>query len=432
MLNAPPNNLSVSTRLLSLVSDFGSASERFFDRLYRGLRRKEADQPTDPNPPPDSDQFASLLKANRELQGQVRDGRQVSARLRAALALISEGVILQDQEGRIVLINDAAYKLLGGIKSFWESELSRLFERARTTPEQTGTQTPSEIQKIDDPVRVQINGRILAAQLASVREDGSLLGALIVLKDATRETIADRLRDEFVTAISHELRTPLTAIKGMSEILLDAPDDRPANRKFLEAISRNAATLDRMIIELLDLSEMGAGVLELRKAPLYLDELILDMIRLEEPRIEKAGLNVSTMIVNRDRLNIRADARRLRWAIGHLIDNAIQYTLAGGTIMVKVGQIRNVSIGNANELVPRLLIEVTDDGVGISERDMPRIFDRFYRGEAQAKDGKRIDPRGLGQGLFIARTVAEAHGGYLIAASTVGQGSRFTFAIPLD
>ncbi len=398
--------------LLRVVDEFGSAAERFFERLYRGLSRKQHRTSGQ-----DPDQLAALRQANRELAARVKDAQTVAARLQAVFANIDEGVIMQDTEGRIVLMNDAAHQLLGSVKTFWASELGRMFEAARGK-----VPTDSEMEPIGQPIRMQVNDRILGAQLAAVASpDHTPLGTLIVLRDVTRLALADRLKDQFVTQITHELRTPLAAIKGMSEVLLNQPEDRPPNRKFLEAIGRNAAILDRMIVELLDISEISEGTFAVRKQELALDELVLDVIKGLEPRFKKSDLNVGVMVVNRAHVHIVGDDRRLRWAIGHLLDNSINYTLGGGFVTVRIGLVQN----------DRVLLEVIDTGVGISDKDLPHIFERFYRGEAKAPSGKTIDPRGLGQGLFVARAVAEAHGGYLVVSTNPGQGSKFTLALPL-
>jgi two-component system phosphate regulon sensor histidine kinase PhoR len=397
--------------LLRFVDDFGRASEGFFKRLYQGLRRKPVQRSPEP------DQESALRQANRELSMRLHHLQTLAARLEAIFARLEEGVIMQSPEGRVVLINDAAMRLIGSMRLFWESDLGRLFKQAHDLPDAT-----AELEPIGKPLRVQINNRILGVRLSAVRaQDGSALGTLLLLTDATRETLADRLKDQFVTQLTHELRTPLTAIKGMSEVLLSAPSDRPPNRKFLEAIGRNVNTLDRMITELLDISEMSAGSFAVRRQPLWLDELVFDVIKGREAAIKRSGLTIGMAVVNRDHLRVLGDDRRLSWALGHLIDNAINYTLKGGSIMVRLGALRG----------DKVLIDVVDSGVGISERDAAHIFERFYRGEARAPDGKLIDPRGLGQGLYIARAVAEAHGGYLVFTSTLGQGSKFTLGLPL-
>jgi signal transduction histidine kinase len=303
------------------------------------------------------------------------------------------------------------------VRHFWDSELGRMFRASREQQRLDGEITLGEAQRVD------VNNRIIAAQLAIVADArGERLGTVLMLRDVTRDALSDRLKDQFVTQMSHELRTPLTAIKGMSEVLLESRQDRPPNRKFLEAISRNVAVLDRMIVELLDISEIGAGSFAVRQNPVNLPELVFDVIQGHQIGLEKAELHLGVMVTNRERLIVTGDDRRLQWAIGHLIDNSIKYTEPGGEIVIRMGRVRDKHI----------LLEVSDTGVGISPRDLPHVFERFYRGEARTPLGKVIDPRGLGQGLFVARAVAEAHGGYLSVASAVGEGSTFTFALPLE
>src|SRR5689334_21460736 len=177
------------TSLLNVVDEFGSAAERFFERLYRALNRKK----TYGGNRPDRDQITSLRQINRELSARIKDAETVAARLQSVFASIGEGVVMQDTEGRIVLMNEAAHNLLGSVRTFWESDLGRMFEAARTQ-----VVTGNEMEPIGTPVRVQVNDRILGAQLAAVATpDAEPLGTLIVLRDVTREALADRLKDEF-------------------------------------------------------------------------------------------------------------------------------------------------------------------------------------------------------------------------------------------
>jgi two-component system sensor histidine kinase ResE len=408
---------------LGLVGVLGNAAQMAFGRLYQSVSGKPAAS-TVAAVSLSADPAAVLRAANRELVARLKAGEMLNARLKAVFTSLNECVIMQDAQGRIVLINNAAEQLLGSVKNFWDSELGRLF---RTAQELAQDQVPAEgvevteMETLGAPARVQINDRIIGAQLAAVfTPNGRRLGTVIVLRDVTREALADRLKDEFVTQVTHELRTPLTVIKGMSEVLLTQPTDEPPNRKFLEAIGRNAAVLDRMIVELLDISEISAGAFEIHHQPLILDELVLAVIKGQEARAKKQQIAVGMMVVDRSTLHIVGDDRRLRWALGHLLDNSLNYTLRGGHIIIRVGARQG----------ERVLIEVLDSGVGISPRDLPRVFERFYRGEAKTPDGKTIDPRGLGQGLYVARSVAEAHGGYLSARTELGKGSIFTLALP--
>jgi signal transduction histidine kinase len=387
--------------IFGFTKAMGTAIEQFFRRSY-------AKQPATPS---------ATAPAQAELLRKIQNREAEITHLTAVLDSIGEGVIMQDNDGRIIMMNEAAYNLLGSQKAFWESDLARLYESARQV---IGLNT--EFELIGDPIRTEINDRILGAQVAAVSDDqGGRLGTVIVLRDVTRAALADRLKDDFVTQVSHELRTPLTAIKGMSDVLLSQPLDRPPNRRFLEAIGRNVDVLDRMIVELLDISEISGGTFAIRQEELVLDDLIWSVIRGLQSRWERAKLEVHVISLRREKTNVLGDNRRLRWALGHVLENSINYTQEGGTITARIGEISQ----------GRVQIHIEDTGVGIRSMDLPHVFNRFYRGEARTADDKAIDPRGLGQGLFIARAVAEAHKGYLGIDSKVGVGTVVTMALPL-
>ncbi len=398
-----------AAKMIQSVDELGENTGRLFGRLYSGLLRRRS-----------REREAAEQEAAEQIEQLRHLARTQStniARLTGVLAVISEGVIMQDNEGRIVLMNQAARDLLGSVRHFWDSDLGRMFAAARYQTTLDGEVTLGQAR------RVEVNDRVIGAQLAIVADtDGTRLGTVLMLRDVTRDALADRLKDQFITHMSHELRTPLTVIKSMSEVLLAASGDGPPQRKFLEAISRNAAVLDRMIVELLDISEIGAGSFAVRQQEVALASLVFNVLDGLATRIEKANLEVGVMVSNREQLTIVGDDRRLQWAIGHLIDNSIKYTEPGGEVVLRLGRIRNGHI----------LIEVSDTGVGIAPRDLPHVFERFYRGEARTSSGRLLDPRGLGQGLFVARAVAEAHGGYLSVASVVGEGSTFTLGLPLE
>jgi len=394
-----PNEKEISG-VIGRINRLGTASERVFSRLYKGLGQHDDSVP--------------LREQNQQLQTTLRQRNVEVERLNSILASIDEGVIMQDNEGRLVLVNEAARTLLGNIKSFWQSELGTLFNHYR---EVTGVD--SELSPLTQPLSVQINNRIIGAQLAAVADEaGNRLGTIIVLRDVTRETLSDRLKDHFITAISHELRTPMAVIKGVSEVILGS-ETMPSHR-LLETLSRNVEVLDRMIVELLDIAELSGDHFSIRDEMLNLEELLWAVVNGQTPEIRRAQLDVSVLMRGSSRLLVRGDDQRLRWAFGHLLQNAVHYTEPGGHILVTVSPNEDGALS----------IQFVDTGVGISEKDFPNIFSRFYRGEARTAAGKLIDPRGLGQGLFIARRVLEAHGAYITATSRPGQGSIFTVVFP--
>ena len=387
------------------VNQLGKASERMFSRLYRSFGHQKEVENT-----------RRISAQHEHLENALRKRDVEIERLNGILASIDEGVIMQDNEGRLGLVNEAARKLLGSIKSFWESELGTLFNDYRSV-----TTLDFELAPLNEPTRVQINNRIIGAQLAAVADEtGSRLGTIIVLRDVTREALSERLKEHFITAISHELRTPMAVIKGMSEVVAHhAEQGKPVNQRLLETLTRNVDILDRMIVELLDISELSSGTFTVRQDKVNLEPLIWSVVNGMMPEIRRSNLDVSVTMRQNSRLNIIGDDERMRWALGHLLQNSIVYNESGGHIVVTAG------LSDSD----RVAVQVADTGVGISDEDMPHIFEHFYRGKPRNQSGKLLDPRGLGQGLFIARRVAEAHNGYLTASSP-GQGSIFTMVLP--
>ncbi len=425
----PKDKMAVNSNL-ARVFQLGAASEKLFSHLRQVLRRRTTAQPTQPpndqraDDARDSGTLRSIDAARRSAEQSTRLNQMLHQHesevehLNGILAALDEGIIMQNTEGRITLINRAAQELLGDHKNFWESELGHLFNAYRDV-----ISVDSELMPLGEPTRVQVNNRILGAQLAAVADShGQRLGTMIVLRDVTQETLSERLKDQFVTAISHELRTPMTVIKGASEVLASLPKDQPANRRLLDTLSRNVDTLDRMVVELLDLSEMGAGTFNIRQEAVNLEDLLWSVVKSMASELEKARLDVALMMRDVAQLVVQGDDQRLRWAFGHLLQNSIRYTEPNGHIVIAAG----VDEENPNFLA----IDVIDTGVGIADKDKPHIFERFYRGEPRTSTGKLLDPRGLGQGLFIAKTVANAHGGYITVRSLQGEGSFFTMVLP--
>src|SRR5262245_19591266 len=263
-MTSDPQELSGS---LSRVNSLGTATERLFSRLYNGLRRKSGKKNQIQRAKQESER-------NRQLQRALKRRDLEIDRLNGILATIDEGIIMQDMDGRIILVNASARKLIGNRKDFWDSELGGLFNAYRDI-----THVESELAPLGEPTRIQVNNMIVGAQVAAVADSkGNRLGTMIVLRDVTRDALAERLKDQFATAISHELRTPMAVIKGMSGVIMGQPADRPPNRRFLETLSRNVDILDRMIVELLDIAEMSETAFSVRHDPINLEELLWNVV----------------------------------------------------------------------------------------------------------------------------------------------------------
>ena len=241
-------------------------------------------------------------------------------------------------------------------------------------------------------------------------------GAVIVLHDITELRKLERIRRDFVANVSHEFKTPLTAIQGFAETLLAGAIDDPQNRiRFLEIILEHSRRLARLTDDLLKLSKMDADKLELEIRRLSVSVFVESCIEIAQRPAANKDLRISVKLPER-LPDIAADRRRLAEVLQNLLDNAMQYTPAGGQIMVSAS-------ANGAEMT----FTVSDTGIGIPQADQPRIFERFYRVDV----ARSREVGGTGLGLSIAKHLVEAHGGRIWVHSEVGQGSQFYFTVPL-
>jgi two-component system, OmpR family, phosphate regulon sensor histidine kinase PhoR len=241
-------------------------------------------------------------------------------------------------------------------------------------------------------------------------------GAVVVLHDVTELRRLERVRHDFVANVSHEFKTPLTAIQGFAETLLSgALEDPRNNRRFLEIIRDHATRLAVLTDDLLKLARIEAGKLEVQFVPVQLADVIE---RCAETALLKAGRKKITLEtdVPPNLPAVHGDASLLRDVVQNLLDNAVQYTSEGGRVRIS-------ATAGPREAV----VTVDDTGIGIPLADQERIFERFYRVDA----ARSREAGGTGLGLSIAKHIVEAHGGRLWVESAVGQGSKFSFSIPL-
>jgi PAS domain S-box-containing protein len=241
-------------------------------------------------------------------------------------------------------------------------------------------------------------------------------GYLLSFTDITRLKEVDRLKTSIVANVSHELRTPLSSIKAYTELLLDdvGGGEPTARREFLSVIDQQADRLSHLISDLLDLSRLESGQFEVRKEPLYVDEVIADVVgHVEMERIEK------TVSVRRDLSPVRrivADRALLRIIVENLVTNAVKFSRPGGRVDVL-----------AREEEDNLVLQVLDRGLGISSDEMPYLFQKFRRLEA----AKQAGIKGTGLGLALVKEAVHAHDGSIEVHSEVGEGSCFTVRLPL-
>ncbi len=335
------------------------------------------------------------------------------ARMEAILAGMIEGVLVVNEHGRLQLANAAARRLLridGAIEGRHYPEIVRQPAVAQQiTAALAGQVTASvELTGIRDP------STTLIARTAPVASSGGR-GAVVVLHDITDLRRADQIRRDFVANVSHELRTPLTAIRGYVEAMADAdPDD---SRRFLEIVQRHTLRMERLVRDLLRLARLDAGQEPLDRVPCSIDSLFSSV------EADLAGLlTAREQIVDRqiaaDAASVAGDPAKLQDALRNLLENATNYAPPGSRITVRASR-RN----------SRIVITVADEGPGIPEADLARVFERFYRvDKSRTRDGR--DPGGTGLGLAIVKHLIELHGGKVSAANRAPRGALFTVELP--
>ncbi|MEZ4501157.1 MAG: HAMP domain-containing sensor histidine kinase [Dehalococcoidia bacterium] len=256
-------------------------------------------------------------------------------------------------------------------------------------------------------------------EMAALAGDVERLAAM--LREASMERARlERERRELTAAISHDLRTPLASVSAMAEALSDGVVDDPAEvARYFEAMRREIERLDRMIDDLFTLARMDAGALSLTPRLVALEEIAAEVVSAMQAQASRQGLDL-TLEVAAAPPPLLLDGDWIERAIGNLVSNALEHTEAGGHVEVRVG----LDAGSA-------LLEVHDSGEGIASADLPRVWDRFYRGEASRH--RRDDARGGGGlGLAIVRGAVEAHGGTVAVTSTPGAGATFSLRLPLE
>lgn len=424
MSEIPPESKSEVTGILKHIHNFGSATESVFRRVYKGLNyRQEMERELKRRQlmiDMKMVQTENLRGEHNTLKRKFQERGTELERLYGVLGSLEEGIIMQDVNGNVTMMNHAAEEMLGSKKSFWDSELGTLFNKFNDT-----TTTTSELMPLGESEQMPLNNRIVQAQIVAIGdEENQRIGTIIILRDVTHDALAERLKDGFVTHISHELKTPMTIIKLAGELLSAQPEDAPANRNMLEKLVNNVDILDRLVLELLDISEMSAGTFDVQRDPVSVEEVIWSVANGIDSEIKERDVDLFVMTRNLEGVVVAGDDKRLQWALGHLIRNGAFYNEKGGYIAV------SATVQEINEQ-DYVTIRVRDDGVGINDKDLPHIFERFYRGDARTQEGKKLDPRGLGQGLFVAKTISEVHGGYLSVKTRLGIGTEFTMAVPL-
>ncbi len=329
------------------------------------------------------------------------------ARLAAVLDQMTDGVLMADSQGKIIFANPASKKLFETTNPV-DHTIAEVVRHHQLVEAWRHSQQTNELQSesIEIPTRRQFLQLI-------VIPDNNTGGSLLLVQDLTRVHRLETVRRDFISNISHELRTPLASLKALTETLQDgALSDPEAGPRFLNRIVTEVDALTQMTQELLDLSRIESGQVELNLASISPKELLLSASDRMKLQAERASLSLHVECPN-DLPNVRADQARLEQVLVNLIHNAVKFTRPGGEITLL-----------AESIDGGVRFGVKDTGIGIPSDDVSRIFERFYRVDKSRAGG------GTGLGLSIARHIVEAHRGKIWVDSLEGQGSTFYFTIP--
>ncbi len=352
------------------------------------------------------------------LKNTLDDANSERNKLNTIFLYLADGVAVFEGSGVLQYINKAALSMLGTVYREGESTFDSLF------PEEIVSITQDDIYGSKESLTrdFTVDGRTLklyfAAFMLPSQDEEDTEGIIAVIHDVTEEQRLEGARREFVANVSHELRTPLTNIKSYTETVLDNEDLPTENRNnFLTVVLNESDRMTRIVKDLLTLSRLDSDKLELRPSVFNISDMLKRVC--EAMKIE-AYNNRHILNLTLDNLHvqtIKGDEERIEQVVVNIVSNAIKYTPEGGKIEI-----------GAYERDNKLCIFVNDNGMGIPEKDVPRIFDRFYR----VDKARSREKGGTGLGLAIAKEMVEAHGGNISIDSKFGKYTKVLITLPLE
>jgi len=357
----------------------------------------------------------NIFARQQELARQIA-GRESGTQ--TILRAMQDGLLVVDKSLRVTLVNQAFRKLfalpeisLGAplLDVVRDATVDRLIEETV----RTGKATQSELVRADPKTNSERDVEISAVP---IKDDAGLTtGAVVLFHDITQLKQTDKVRRDFVANVSHELRTPLSILRGYIETLLDNPQTSDKELlRILRVMERHSKRLGLLVDDLLTLAQLESRSAGLQFSDVQLAELFQSVIRDWEKKLAEKQLKV-VVDLSPDARTIRADETRLHEVLYNLLDNALKYSRENGEIRLRAAQ-------HGSEIV----LSVTDNGIGITKDDLPRIFERFYR----ADKARSRELGGTGLGLAIVKHIAQLHGGRVEAESELGSGTTIRVVLP--
>lgn len=349
------------------------------------------------------------------LREALETNEEEKEKLASILANMSDGVVAADEQGVVMIANRRAREMLqSDCQGRPLSELFDMDERHLQATLGGGGESSTIIhrqhpdEELDEVMRVTFT--------PIHRRDKGISGAIAVLQDVTEQEKLEQSRREFVANVSHELRTPLTTIKSYAEALDDgAMDDRELAQRFVSVIRNETERMIRLVTDLLHLSRLDSNQAPLRRQSTSVPEMLEEVADRFSFQMRKKSIR-STVRVEDGIKHVLLDRDQIDQVLDNLVSNAIKYTLDGGRIEIVASRPDPGSIA----------IRVKDTGIGISRKDLSRIFDRFYR----VDKARSRNMGGTGLGLSIAREIVKAHGGTIALDSEPNEGTTVTVTLP--
>ncbi|MEM6284782.1 MAG: ATP-binding protein [Chloroflexota bacterium] len=359
------------------------------------------------------DQYANrVLREQNVMQQALQRQRRETNHLAAVLTALPDGVIVQDTTGNLTFVNESARRLLNTSTNIQEN-FARMVQKIRG--DRARHPLAPGLYAIGDPQRIEMGERMLNAQAAAITSvGGEQVGTVIVMRDMTDMVQQEQKRERLLQAVEEQVQSPLMDIAQAS-----AFDDTPLD-DFTREITKRAVALQKLVVEMREITTVDASDIQQSQKQIRLDTFIWAVANEWRQIAQAAGLQFYVSI-DRSGLHILGEERRLRWAVGNIIDNAIKYTPPGGAVTLEVN---GESRGQA-------LMRVRDNGAGIAAEELPRVTTRFYRGNPVTQTGAIIRTPGMGQGLFTAEQIFKAHGGFLRVRSKPGTGTAVYFSLPV-
>ncbi len=357
----------------------------------------------------------AITHMSQQICNKINDVEGEKAKIDAVLASMFEGIMVVDEKGVVLLMNPSLRKLFfidispegrRAVEIIRNSVVADMADKLLKGAERFISQ--EILIAFPEEKMLKVNGVVIRAL-------DKLEGAVFVFHDITELRRLEKMRQDFVANVSHELRTPVASIKGYAETLLQgAMDDKAALKEFLNTIYQNSDRLVNLINDLLDLARIQSGRMNITPVAIAVEPVIHRCLSILEKTVQDKALTVHVQMPEGIPL-VMADEARLSQVVLNLLDNAVKYTTDGGNITIKAV---------AGEKMVQF--DVIDNGIGIPEEDLPRIFERFYR----VDKSRSRDLGGTGLGLSIVKHIVYVHGGEVWASSILGQGTTFSFTLP--